>query len=82
MFQWFAMNAFPLQAIFPCGKFSDSFCFKHLNIKGSIAHTFLIFTHIDNQGQTIFYLFALREIFALIELMFGHLRCLAEDMSP
>ena len=39
-------------------------------------------THTENQNQTSFYPFAPREISVLTELIFGHLRCLVEDVPP
>ena len=51
-------------------------------MKGSIGHTFVFLTHTENQNQTSFYPFALREISVLTELIFGHLRCLVEDVPP
>ena len=77
-----AMNAWPPQASYPCGNFSDTSCFKSRNIKGSIGHAFAFSTRTGNQNQTSFYPFALREISVLTELIFGHLRCFVEDVPP
>ena len=77
-----AMNAWPPQASYPCGNFSDTSRFKPRIVKGSIGHTFVFLTHTENQNQTSFYPFALREISVLTELIFGHLRCLVEDVPP
>ncbi len=77
-----AMNAWPPQASYPCGNFSDTSRFKSRIVKGSIGHAFAFSTHTENQNQTSFYPFALREISVLTELIFGHLRCLVEDVPP
>ena len=77
-----AMNAWPPQASYPCGNFSDTSRFKSRIVKGSIGHTFVFSTHTENQNQTSFYPFTLREISVLTELIFGHLRCLVEDVPP
>ena len=77
-----AMNAWPPQASYPCGNFSDTSCFKSRKSKGSIGHAFAFLTHTENQNKTSFYPFALREISGLTELIFGHLRCLVEDVPP
>ena len=77
-----AMNAWPPQASYPCGNFSDTSRFKSRNVKGSIGHAFAFSTRTENQNQTSFYPFALREISVLTELIFGHLRCLVEDVPP
>ena len=77
-----AMNAWPPQASYPCGNFSDTSCFKSRISKGSIGHAFAFSTRTGNQNQTSFYPFALREISVLTELIFGHLRCLVEDVPP
>ena len=77
-----AMNAWPPQASYPCGNFSDTSRFKPRIVKGSIGHAFAFSTHTENRNQTSFYPFALREISVLTELIFGHLRCLVEDVPP
>lgn len=77
-----AMNAWLPQASYPCGNFSDTSRFKSRIVKGSIGHAFAFSTHTENQNQTSFYPFALREISVLTELIFGHLRCLVEDVPP
>ena len=76
-----AMNAWPPQASYPCGNFSDTSRFKSRIVKGSIGHAFAFSTRTGNQNQTSFYPFALREISVLTELIFGHLRCLVEALS-
>ena len=77
-----AMNAWPPQASYPCGNFSGTSRFKSRIVKGSIGHAFAFSTRTVNQNQTSFYPFALREISVLTELIFGHLRCLVEDVPP
>ena len=77
-----AMNAWPPQASYPCGNFSDTSYFKSRILKGSIGHAFTFLTRTGNQNQISFYPFALREISVLTELILGHLRCPVEDVPP
>ena len=77
-----AMNAWPPQASYPCGNFSDTSYFKSRILKGSIGHAFTFLTRTGNQNQMSFYPFALREISVLTELILGHLRCPVEDVPP
>ncbi|KAK4876182.1 hypothetical protein RN001_012604 [Aquatica leii] len=53
-----AMNAWPSQASYPCGNFSDNFCLKFLK----------------HRDQASICLFALREVSVFAELALGHLR--------
>ena len=76
------MNAWPPQASYPCGNFSDTSYFKSRILKGSIGHAFTFLTRTENQNQISFYPFALREISVLTELILGHLRCPVEDVPP
>ena len=50
--------------------------------KGSIGLALTFLTRTENQNQMSFYPFALREISVLTELVFGHPRCLVEDVPP
>ena len=77
-----AMNAWPPQASYPCGNFSDTSYFKSRILKGSIGHALTFSTRTGNQNQISFYPFALREISVLTELILGHLRCPVEDVPP
>ena len=77
-----AMNAWPPQASYPCGNFSDTSSLKFLKAKGSIGHAFTVCIHTENQNQMSFYPFVLHEISVLIELILGHLRYLLADVPP
>ena len=66
-----AMNAWPPQASYPCGNFSDTSSLKFKNAKGSIGHAFTVCIHTENQNQVSFYPFVLHEISVLIELTLG-----------
>ena len=77
-----AMNAWPPQASYPCGNFSDTSSLKFLNSKGSIGHAFTVCIRTENQNQESFYPFVLHEISVLIELLLGHLCYLLTDVPP
>ncbi|XP_077241823.1 uncharacterized protein LOC143882220 [Tasmannia lanceolata] len=77
-----AMNAWLPQASYPCGNFSDTSSFKFRRSKGSIGHAFTVRIRTGNQNQTSFYPFVPHEIFVLVELILGHLRCLLTDVPP
>ena len=77
-----AMNAWPPQASYPCGNFSDTSCLKLLKSKGSIGHAFTVCIRTENQNQVSFCPFALREVSVLTELTLGHLRYLLTDVPP
>src|SRR5215471_7918027 len=80
-----AMNAWPPQASYPCGNFSDTSCLKLLNLKttkGSIGPAFAVRIRTENQDQASFCPFALREVSVLTELALGHLRYLLTDVPP
>ena len=76
------MNAWPPQASYPCGNFSDTSRLKLLKKKGSIGHTFVVRIHTENLDQASFCPFALREVSVLAELALGHLRYLLTDVPP
>jgi hypothetical protein len=77
-----AMNAWPPQASYPCGNFSDTSCLKLLKSKGSIGHAFTVCIRTENQNQASFCPFALREVSVLAELALGHLRYRLTDVPP
>ena len=77
-----AMNAWPPQASYPCGNFSDTSSLKFKKAKGSIGHAFTVCIHTENQNQMSFYPFALREVAVLTELTLGHLRYFLADVPP
>ena len=78
-----AMNAWPPQASYPCGNFSDTSCLKSLTItKGSIGPAFAVCNHTENLDQADICLFALREVSVPTELALGHLRYALTDVPP
>ena len=77
-----AMNAWPPQASYPCGNFSDTSCSKLLKPKGSIGRAFAVRIRTENQDQASFCPFALREVSVLAELALGHLRYYLTDVPP
>ncbi len=77
-----AMNAWPPQASYPCGNFSDTSCSKLLKPKGSIGRAFAVRIRTENQDQASFCPFALREVSVLTELGLGHLRYHLTDVPP
>src|SRR5512140_1304564 len=77
-----AMSAWPPQASYPCGNFSDTSNLKLSNAKGSIGHAFTVCIRTENQNQISFYPFVLHEISVLIELILGHPRYLLTDVPP
>ena len=77
-----AMNAWPPQASYPCGNFSDTSSLKFKKAKGSIGHAFTVCIHTENQNQVSVYPFVLHEISVLIELTLGHLCYRLTDVPP
>ena len=77
-----AVNAWPPQASYPYGNFSDTSTCNFRKRKGSIGHTFVARIRTENQRQTSFSPFGLHEISVLIELTLGHLRYLLTDVPP
>ena len=77
-----AMNAWPPQASYPYGNFSDTSTCNFRKRKGSIGHNFLARIRTENQRQTSFSPFSLHEISVLIELILGHLRYRLTDVPP
>ncbi|CAL1290493.1 unnamed protein product [Larinioides sclopetarius] len=76
------MNAWPPQASYPCGNFSDTSCIKLVKSKGSIGPAFAVRIRTENQDQASFCPFTLREVSVLAELALGHLRYLLTDVPP
>ena len=77
-----AMNAWPPQASYPCGNFSDTSTRKLSVVKGSIGPAFAVRIRTENQDQASICPFALREVSVLAELTLGHLRYLLTDVPP
>ena len=76
------MNAWPPQASYPCGNFSDTSCLKLVKSKGSIGRAFTVCIRTENQNQASICPFALREVSVLAELALGHLRYFLTDVPP
>jgi hypothetical protein len=77
-----AMNAWLLQASYPCGNFSDTSNFKFQKTKGSIGHAFIVCIRAENQNQMSFYPFVPHEISNLVEFILGYLHYLLTDVPP
>ena len=81
-----AMNAWPPQASYPCGNFSDTSSSKPTSrcsrTKGSIGHAFTVRTRTESLNQVSFCPSAPHEISVLIELTFGHLCYPLTDVPP
>ena len=77
-----AMNAWPPQASYPCGNFSDTSCRKLFEPKGSIGRAFAVRTRTERPDQASICPFALREVSVLAELALGHLRYSLTDVPP
>ena len=76
------MNAWPPQASYPCGNFSDTSCLKLVKSKGSIGRAFTVCIRTENQNQASICPFALREVSVLTEFTLGHLRYHLTDVPP
>ena len=77
-----AMSAWPPQASYPCGNFSDTSRLKSPKTKGSIGHAFTVCIRTENQNQMSFSPFRLQEISVLFELILGHLCYFFTDVPP
>ena len=77
-----AMNAWPPQASYPCGNFSDTSRLKSPATKGSLGHAFTVCIHTENQNQGGFSPYGLHEISVLVEPPLGHLRYRLTDVPP
>ena len=77
-----AMNAWPPQASYPCGNFSDTSRLKLVKSKGSLGHAFTVCIRTENQNQMSFCPYVLREISVLTELILGHLWYRLTDVPP
>jgi hypothetical protein len=77
-----AMNAWPPQASYPCGNFSDTSCWKLSKPKGSIGRAFAVPMRTEHRDQASICPFALREVSVLAELALGHLRYCLTDVPP
>ena len=77
-----AMSAWPPQASYPCGNFSDTSRLKLANSKGSIGRAFTVCIRTENRDRASFCPFALRGVSVPTELALGHLRYLLTDVPP
>src|SRR6185437_14181811 len=79
-----AMNAWPPQASYPCGNFSDTSGFKPRTEKFQRIDRprFAVRIRTGNRNQTSFYPSVPHEISVPVELVLGHLRYLLTDVPP
>ncbi|KAK4874336.1 hypothetical protein RN001_013696 [Aquatica leii] len=77
-----AMNAWPPQASYPCGNFSDTSCLKLLKAKRIDRPCFRSPMLTEHRDQASICPFALREVSVLAELALGHLRYSLTDVPP
>ena len=77
-----AMDAWPPQASYPSGNFSDTSCLKLVKAKGSTGPGYPVCIRTENQDQASICPFALREVSVLAELALGHLRYHLTDVPP
>src|SRR5437016_9120603 len=85
-----AMNAWPPQASYPCGNFSDTSRSKTADrsvqarseAKGSLGRAFAVVLGTEELDQASFCPYALREVSGLAELALGHLRYRLTDVPP
>ena len=76
------MNAWPPQASYPCGNFSDTSCWKLPKSKGSLGPAFAVRIRTENPDQAGICPYALREVSVLAEPALGHLRYRLTDVPP
>jgi hypothetical protein len=80
-----AMNAWPPQASYPCGNFSDTSSLKLLRSQragGSIGRVFTVCLPTEKPEPASFCPFALPEVSVPGELASGHLRYFLTDVPP
>jgi hypothetical protein len=77
-----AMNAWPPQASYPCGNYSDTSCLKPLKPKGSIGHAYAVSMCTEHRDQASIYPFAQCVVSVRTELTLGHLRYYLKDVPP
>ena len=82
-----ARNAWPPQASYPCGNFSDTSCSKLWSVekgnpRGSLGPACAVFIRTENKDQAGFCPFALREVSVLSEPTLGHPRYCFVDVPP
>ena len=76
------MNAWPPQASYPCGNFSDTSRSKLPKTKGSIGRAFTVRSRTETLDRASICPFALRGVSVPAELALGHLRYLLTDVPP
>ena len=78
-----AMFAWPPQASYPCGNFSDTSSLKLSgHSKGSLGHTFVVCIRTENQNQAGFCPYALLVVSVHDEPTLGHSRCILKNVPP
>ena len=76
------MNAWPPQASYPCGNFSDTSRLKPKKPEGSWGRAFTVCTHTESLDQAGFCPSAPREVSVLPEPALGHLRYRLTGVPP
>jgi len=77
-----AMNAWPPQASYPCGNFSDTYVHKLCAYIGSLGQDFTVSLRTEKLNQADLCPYALHVVSVHIESTFGHLRYLLVDVPP
>ncbi|KII69226.1 Regulator of rDNA transcription protein 15 [Thelohanellus kitauei] len=77
------MGAWPPQASYPCGNFSDTSILKLSGKhKGSLGHTFVVCIRTENQNQAGFCPYTLPVVSVHGEPTLGHSRCILKNVPP
>jgi hypothetical protein len=76
------MNAWPPQASYPCGNFSDTYVRKLCEYKGSLGQDFTVSLRTEKLNQADIYPCDLREVSVPSESTLGHLRYHLVDVPP
>jgi len=77
-----ALNAWPPQASYPCGNFSDTSAPMRPAGGGSLGHTFMVCIHTEKQNRRRFCPYAPREISVFPERRLGRRRYCLTDVPP
>ena len=77
-----ALNAWPPQASYPCGNFSDTSWSNIQTPEGSIGLALAVCILTENPDQTSIYPFIQPKGSVVVELIGGHLRYHSTDVPP
>ena len=77
-----AMNAWPPQASYPCGNFSDTYTHKLYACKGSLGQAFTVSLRTEKLNQADMYPCAPRAVSVRTESTLGHPRYDLVDVPP